>query len=408
MRKGNKSKLLIAVLTLALALNAFGVAVTADEDVEPVLEFEEILSDEETAEEIEFVEIDELNEADEIAEEELAEEIDEDIVSLAETEDDSVRLMAESDGQTVSPGTIFVYNNTVYRVKETATNIVSGGGGFDTAPTILESSTSTRTDNFINSYASYNSSEGHSSPGCLEWSSGVTIWRHYFESGKLYIYSMWYKFTGTADLNDNQRHLAGAKDVATGEQHYNLLTNDGTETWQQDWCVFEGDSSEEKFLYAELTGSGTIYIDDFYIYEVEEYDFLDVKSHQLERQSDMQVFDVPSSGIPSSGEYYHVINYETFKDYTVTGVVALMKDGKLVKIYAASTITNSSKGKVDENGSLIPAAGTVDIWFEVPELEEGESLSQYSYMAYIVSEGNPFGILDLPGDDNPVTVVGVK
>lgn len=396
--------MLVMLLTLLLAFNAFGFAYAADGGVELALEFEDVLSDDEIAQ---------TEESAPKAEDEIVyEEIEEDVSAVVEpAEAEDAELLDAAAGQNVAPGTIFVYNNTIYKIKDDAVNIVdqAGDGSFTTAPSIYkDDDTSTRTDHFINTSqtASYDATEGHNAPGSLKWSSGVLIWRHTFETGKLYIYSMWYKFTGTADLDDSQRHLAGANDVAGGT-HSNPLTNDGTETWQQDWCVFEGNAGEDKFLYAQLSGSGEIYIDDFYIYEVEKYDAFQITSNQLERQSDLSVVSVPASGFSASGEYYHVVNYENLNvtDYTVTGVVALMKDDKLVKIFASSTRTN--RGKVSVDGSITPAIGTVDIWFEIPELEDGEDISQYSYMAYIVTEGNPFGILGSVSDENPVIVKGV-
>lgn len=411
MRKGNKSKLLIAVLAFALALNAFCFAGMASEGFEVVLDFEEVPGDNEIAAAEELVPMEEeVFAVEEIpAEEETpAEEEEAVVMASAASENGGISLEADSTGQDISPESIFVYNGSLYKVTGKV-NIVSAGGGFDTKPSILPSGTSSDTkDSFINSVdgaVEYDSTEGHTDPGCLKWSNGVLIWRHAFETGKLYVYSVWYKFTGTADLYDSQRQLAGANDVAGGT-HYNTLTNDGTETWQQDWCVFKGDSSEYKFLYAQLTGSGTIYIDDFYIYEVEEYtESLSVDSHFLERQSDMQIFDVPSEGIPSAGEYYHVINYTNVNvvEYPVTGVVALMKDGKLVKIFASSTRT--VRGRLDGT-TIKPASGTIDIWFEIPELGEGEDISQYSYIAYVVNEGNPFGILGSPSEKNAAVVYG--
>ncbi len=383
MRKGNKSKVLILVLALALDLNTFGFAF-AESEIEAELLFEEVLSAEET----------------QAAEEEA-------VITLSE---DEVELQAADDYMEIAPDRILYYADRLFKVKSDAVNEVAGGGdfeNFDANLYMVQSDDSNLTDQFMrrgtSTTAGKDATGGIDGSACIYVSSGILGWRHQFETGKLYAMTISMKMDSGVNLYDGQRHLAATKDLAT-ESNHSLTARENTATtgqWEQDWFVFEA-VDDIRMLYLQLEGSGTIYIDNFYIYEVEEYtETISVDSHELE-DSVGNVIKVPANKIPSTGVFWHSMKYTNLnvEEYPVTGVVALMKDNKLERIFSPNTRT--VRGAL-VNGSILEARGSVDVKFEIPE---GEDVSRYSYMAYMVYEGNPFAIVGAPGAYNPVTVSG--
>ncbi len=366
----NKTKLVIAILAAALALNSFAIVPYAEEDLEMVLDFKDA--------------------PDQLA---VSEELGD--VGLEATEDEV--------GQTVAPGKYISYNGRVFKVSENAVSFVTDGT-FDTDPGITDDSNSSRTEsfNFSSSSPTYVTTEGHDALGSVRIDPGnILIWRRSFESNKLYVYSAWFKLTGDAVFDDNQRHLAGAIDIATGSSHNNELGRTVTKTggWQQDMCVFNGaGTGEDRLAYLTNVGSNDpIYIDDFVIYEVEEVEAIEVTGHSME-DDDWNEYDE----IPAPGEYSHIIRYENNFTSVVAlrGVVALFKDGKLVKIYTKDV--NSRVGALAD-GNLSPGRGTVEIRFTVPE---GEDVSAYSYVAYLCSPSNPFYIYGKASSTNAAVVYG--
>lgn len=402
MRKGNKSKALIAVLALALALNGFTAAFAAGPVLETALEFEPAVDESEI----------------------LAPEIDEPEIDFPEEEpvaelsaDGAVSVLAAGDeeGVSIQPGTLFQYGDRYFRVSNSADNIFNGGGsngGFDSKPVI--NGESSNKDVLYSNTAVWNSTEGHDAPGCLAWTTGQVIWRHDFEATKYYVMSAWYKFEGNINLNDGQRHLAGANDVETDSVHSNEIGRNRTATggWQQEFFVFNGiKQSNGQFMYLQVVDNGgTLYLDDVVIYEVEEIKAqLTINGHTLESESGDSYNVASGATIPAPGTYYHLIRYENElpNEYLLTGVVVLYKDDKLEKIFTVNTKTG--RGTFSDTG-MVAASGTVDIMFEIPE---GEDISHYRYTAFLTERDNPFAVLGTPrttasGSNavNPVFVYG--
>lgn len=393
MRKGNKSKALIAVLALALALNVFGTALAEAPELESVLEFEPAVDmGEPTAPEAETPEA----------------AVEEEVTALA---------AGDEEGTTVQPGSLFQYGDRYFRVKSGAANLFNGGGengGFDTSVSPVEEGSGK--DTLYSNTAAWTSAEGHNAAGCLAWNAGQVIWRHDFDPTKLYVMSAWYKFDGAINLNDGQRHLAGANDLSTDGTHYNEIGRNRPATggWQQDFFVFKGISqSNGQFMYLQVVDNGgTLYMDDVIIYEVEELEAqLSITGHTLEAE-DGTTYDVGAGAeIPAAGKYFHLIRYENElpNEYLLTGVLLLYKGNKLEKIFTVNTKTG--RGTFSDTG-MVAASGTVDIMFEIPE---GEDVSQYGYSAFLVDRGKPFSVLGVPretaaGDAavNPINVYGAS
>ncbi|MGN1097633.1 MAG: hypothetical protein ACI4SS_01910 [Clostridia bacterium] len=400
MRRGNRTKRIVALLTVALALNAFAFAPAAqqeelvNEELELVQNFTEIPN--ETAEEISEPDAEEPQEI------EAAEDADE--VFALEVGDVSLQA-ADDVGQTVLPGKVIKYGGKMYEVK--GSNYVSRGGAdgtFEVNPGDGLLGTE-RTDNIImDGSISYNwtTDEAHSGERSLAiWGAGGHfIWRHAFSSDKLYVYSMWFKFDDGANLSNGDRHIAGAIDVETGSMHYNELgrVTDITGGWQQDLCVFRG-SNDDKFVYYTPANDSRIYIDDFVVYEVEEITPFEITSYRLE-DYDWNVYDE----IPGPGEYYHYINYVSSVDEErdVTLVFAMFKDGKLESITTESVRIEAA---TLANGVLTKRRNSVMHKFVIPE---GRDVSNLSYMAYLVENNDPFEIMGDVSDNNPAVVAGAK
>lgn len=403
MRKGNKSKALIAVLALALALNVFAVAYAAGPDLEAALEFEPAVDESEIlAPEIDEPEIDATEE--------------EPVAELADAQGEVTVLAAgDEEGTTIQPGMVFQYGERYFRIDAGATNIFNGGGangGFDTAPSISEEAKSKRV--LYSNTATWNTTEGHNAPGCLAWSAGQVIWRNDFETNKYYVMSAWYKFEGNINLENGQRHLAGAHDIGTDNVHTNEIGHNRERTggWQQEFFVFSGVWQDNgQFMYLQVVDNGgTLYMDDVVIYEVEEIKAqLTISGHTLENESGDSYNVASGTTIPAPGTYYHLIRYENElpNEYLLTGVVLLYKDDKLEKIFTVNTKTG--RGTFSDLG-MVAASGTVDIMFEIPE---GEDISAYRYTAFLTERDNPFAVLGGPrltaGNNmaiNPVFVYG--
>lgn len=400
MRKGNKSKVLMVVLALALALSTLSIAY-ADGGLVDMAEFEEVLN--------EAVAVPDV---DEPAQEPVIEEPADEVVELAAL-DGEVELEAavDEDGITLTPGRIFVYNDRLFKVLDNAENIVKNGD-FNNKVDILASGDTNIADTFLipgessTSDLAWADGVGRNGSGALVYTYGTFCWRHKFSSTKTYAMSIWYKLEGsTINFYGGQRGIAGAIDATTGLVHTNEIgaSRPITGGWQQDFVVFHGDDAIIRFLYAQIEGSGTVYVDDFYIYEVEEYaESIGIDSHYLENSADNSIVEVPNISIEQPGKYYHIINYTNYNiiEYPVTGVVAVMKDGALYKLF--STNTRTVRGYLID-GTVEEASGSIDIPFEI-KLQPGEDISQYSYIAYMVNEGNPFSIIGKPQDNNAVVV----
>ncbi|MCH5186774.1 MAG: S-layer homology domain-containing protein [Oscillospiraceae bacterium] len=385
MRKGNKSKALIAVLALALALNMFPAAFAAGPVLETELEFEPAVDESEIlAPEIGEPEID-------LPEEEAVAELSADGVA-------SVMAVGDEEGVSIQPGMLFQYGDRYFRVNNSATNIFNGGGangGFDSKAVI--NGESSNQDVLYSNTAVWDATEGHDAPGCLAWSTGQVIWRHTFDTNKYYVMSAWYKFEGNINLNDGQRHLAGANDVETDSVHSNEIGRNRSITggWQQEFFVFNGiRQSNGQFMYVQVVDNGgTLYLDDVVIYEVEEIKAqLTINGHTLESESGDSYNVAAGETIPAPGTYYHLIRYENElpNEYLLTGVVVLNKDDKLEKIFTVNTKTG--RGTFSDTG-MVAASGTVDIMFEIPE---DEDVSHYSYTAFLTDRDKPFAILGTP------------
>lgn len=375
MRKGNKAKALIAVLALALALNAFGFAYASEV---PQLEAEYVFED--------------LPEIEPVTDIETPQE--EDAAVVLNAGDEVIPFAAVDDGVNVVPGAVIKYGERYFRVSG-ETNLVNGGGAFDAAPSNMRpnDTTSGVQDTFMGGVVNHVGNEGHQAPGCL-MTTDLLVWRHRFDSDKMYVLSSWIKLDGGATLNDGQRAVAGTTDVVYGGNH-SVTAVGGTTEWQQDFCIFTG-NGVERFYYLQLNGIGTLYFDDFYVYEVEEIEAeLNLNSHKLEYVSDGETKAVSvdnGSPIPGTGTFYHVITYgnELPEEYLLTGVLALFKNDTLVKIYTVNTKTG--QGQFTDSGP-VPAVGTVDIGFEIPE---GDDPADYGYIALVLNRGSLFDALGRP------------
>lgn len=406
MRRGNKTKWLVALLTAALALNAFALAPIAGMD-EAALDEAELVWD------FDLVPNENLPAEEEIPEEAplLEENLSAEALSVDEAE---VQAAADEEGQIILPGKVFEYNGKMYKIDENATNIMSGGGSpsFDDSANFASSG---EEDVLIcGSGWQHNPTEGHviddpdnpGTPGCVQFSSGALwIWRHTFDPGKLYVMSMWYKFDNGANLDDGNRIVRAALDVDTGSDHYVNIGKDSDPTggWQQDLCVFNGASGERRCIYLIASGTGNVYWDDLYIFECSPIESMEITGHDLE---DDDTFDAGFTEIPYPGRFNHYIYYtsNTTQESFATGVMALFKDGKLEKINT-TTVRIGAATYNRARGTLRPYSGYAWLNFEIPE---GEDVSRYSYMAYLVDEGKPFSVMGEASEINPARVNGAQ
>ena len=358
----NRTKLIVALLAMALTLNVAAFAQVPGDGVEMEFDFVEAPNDLTQDIDIEFG-------------------ADTDI-DLAEIE---AALMAASvEGQTIAPGKVVTHNGKTYRIKDTE-NVAASMAGFDNAP---EVATSGETNTLIVQDGSwnYNTSDGHDALGCLEISGGTFIWRHNFESNKLYVYSAWWKVQGGFNFQDDQRQLEGAYDPDTGASHYNEIGRDVeiTHDWQQDMAVFKGNSAERRFLYVPVSG-GSVLLDDVYIYEVELIPSFEINNCAIENPSDWtETTYIPEAGV----QYNHVISYtvNVTEPIKFNGIVAIFKDGKLVEI-VQKQVNSRTATLID--GELDSRVGTVSVPFMIPA---GEDVSRYSCVAYLSDPTNPFNV----------------
>ena len=365
MRNGTRTKLIVAVLAAVLVLNVAAFAQDLGDGVD--VEFDFVEAPNELTEDVSV----DIGVTDDQFYDEGIASIEADLMAAAE------------EGQIVAPGKVVTHNGKAYRIKEAATNVAAGMGGFDNRP---EVATSGETDKLIMDAWNYVTTDGHDAPGCMELVSGTFIWRHYFEQDKLYVYSAWWKVQGNFNFQDDQRQLEGAYDPDTGSSHVNEIgrNREITYGWQQDMAVFRGNSAERRFLYVPVSG-GTVLLDDVYIYEVEAIDTLTINGYAIEDASTYEEYtDIPAAGV----DYNAVISYtiNVTEPLTFNGIVAVFKDGKLESI-AQRQISSRTATLID--GELSSAVGTVSIRFSIPE---GEDVSKYSCIAYISDPNDPFNI----------------
>ncbi len=384
MRNCKKTRLLVALLVVALTFNVASLAFA--EGVEVNFELVEVPNGLEAADEgldgFEFA-------ADQPA------------------DMGTVETLAAEQGMMIEPGKYFTYNGKPYKVLDNATNVAStiGGanGGFDTRPSVTISDQGADVLLSVNSDGwDYNTSDGHNSPGCYEFKNGRTIWRHTFEN-KMYVMSSWWKFTGNDGIADDYRHVAGAVDVDTGSQHTIEFGRnvDITHDWQQDLCVFNGNPADNKFFYIVHTGGGTVYIDDLVIYEVEPIDPFSIDGYVIEDPND---WNANLTNIPSTGKFNHIITYTTNMTGPIVfnGVVVVFKDNKLYRIYQKEV---NSRTATLINGDLTSETGAVSIEFEVPE---GEDVSRFSYVSYLSDASNPFYVYGQASGSYAQTIYGAQ
>lgn len=385
MRKGNKLKAITFALALSMVLNGSVFAVNAwDGDLDVVYDAEELVN--ETL-------LEEVPDAD----------VTEDAVSLLEADALAEVMAVDEDGQDVVPGNIITYDGRLFKIPEGARNLVTNGD-FEVQPSIT---TSGDTDVMIlngGATGTWTESAAHSgSHGLRITGTGTWIYRHEQTKGKIYVYSCWYKLEGNANFDDGYRHIAGTvANFDGGDVYYNEIGRGvpATGGWQQLLVVYRcGDGTRFSNYTGMIGGTGAICMDDMVLYEIEEVEeTITVDGGSM---MNLDTFEEFTEDFPASGDYVYIINYtnETPFAYNLTGVVAIMKNNQLVRIYTLDQ--RSVVGSVS-NGNLRPRSDSIQMEIQIPEGD----VSQYSCMAYIVERGKPFAMFGLPGAGNPVIING--
>ncbi len=391
MRKGNKSKVLMIVLALSLALNAFALAAAADDPgFEVLFDFEELPDVDETA----------------IEEVQLDEDINPISVDALEADDEVTVLADDEEGQNVVPGNIITYNGKMYKIPNEAPNLITNGT-FENQPTIITGYSSNTDVMILDGNGSYSWSESAAHTGTrglrITGDGANWIYRHEQNKGKLYVYSCWVKLEGNANFDNGYRHIAGTQaSFDQGGSYYIEIGRDIPITggWQQIFVVYRCGDTTKFSNFFKLVGSGAINVDDMVLYEIEEVD--ETITVDGGYAVNMETFDIYEDEIPEGGDYYFVISYsnKTPYRYNVTGVVAVMKDDKLEKIYTYDQI--SSAGSL-VGGALQPKAGEIFLEVSVPK---DADMSRYSFVSYVTEQGNPFGMFGIPSDSNPFVING--
>lgn len=379
------------VLALSLALNAFAMAAIADD---PGFE-------------VQFDDFEELPDNDETAIEEV--QIDEDFNPFAadvlEAEDEVTVLADDEEGQNVVPGNIITYDGKMYKIPDGASNLIVNGN-FESQPAITTTySDSTNVMILTGAEYSWTAGSAHTGNYGLRIANEGANWIYRYEQtmGKTYVYSCWVKFDGDANFDNSYRHIAGTQaNFDSGGNYYIEIGRDIEITggWQQIFVVYQCGDTTRFSNYFKLTGSGALNIDDMVLYEVEEVD--ETITVEGGYAVNMDTFDIYEDEIPEGGDYYFVISYanKTPYRYNITGVVAVMKDDKLEKIYTYDQI--SSAGSL-VGGTLEPKAGEIYLEISVPS---DADMSRYSFISYVTEQGNPFGLFGIPSDSNPFVMNG--
>lgn len=376
MRNGTRTKLFVLLLAASLAFNAAAFAQEADDGMGMDFDFVEAPN--------------ELTE-------DVSVDLGTDFVDEAVLQADAEAELMAAEGQKIAPGRVIEYNGQTYRIEAAAENLIPpvGDGSFSAMPNPISQDSNRenspdRVTFICTGGYSLNTSDGHDAPGCFEYNSGILIWRcgaSTFAADKFYVYSAWFKFTGDANLNDDQRHIAGTNDVANNSSHHNEIGHNIEKTgdWQQDMCVFHG-NGDNKFLYLEYSGGeGSIRVDDMVIYEVTPIPSLEINGYTVEDPDTWEEF----AEIPEPGSYNQIINYtvNVTQPLNFNGVLALFKDGQLVKIIQRQV---DSRTAILYDGQLTSANGSVSIPFDIPA---GEDVSRYSCLAYLCDYSDPFNIM---------------
>ncbi len=387
MRNGARTKLFVLLLAVSLVFNAAAFAQEADDGMGMDFDFVEA-----------------PNELDEDVTVDLGMDFVDDVVLQEEAE---AELMA-AEGQKIAPGRVIEYNGLTYRIEANATNFVTaiGDGSFSAMPNPFSQDSGAADRTFIaTAGGSINPNDGHDGLGCFEYDSGTLIWRcgaNTFTSDKYYVYSAWFKFTGDANLDNGQRHIAGTSDVINDSPHVNEIGRDIEKTgdWQQDMCVFRGAGSENRFLYLPYVGGkGSIRMDDFVIYEVTPIPAIVIDDNTVENPVTWEEYDeIPDVGVP----YNQIINYTVniTNPMVFNGVVAIFKDGKLWDIVQRQV---DSRTAILYDGELTPAKGSVSVPFEI---DEGEDVSRFSCLAYLCDPKDPFNIYGNASESYAVLISG--
>lgn len=333
------------------------------------------------------------------AQEEEAADADAAELQSSDEEEGVAEIFVDDQGTDIELGTMFTYNDVLYKVNEENNPNIINNGNFESDSYLSSTDTGTETWIYLSGSAARTPDSARSGEAGLSVSGGTTlIYRVYLDSAKTYVYSAWYKLPEASDCNfdDSYRHIVCGGGINIG---YNEIGRSISKTggWQQVLIVFTPTGDVRFSNYLRYNGSQDLFVDDVAIYEVTEID---------------EVVTVLSSPEPS---YYDDTNEEFYPEEgyfeqrgSITHTTRLLNSGDSDEsvIAIVAVFRNDQLAQLYSTGNTVIRAGVrrdLEITFEIPQ--DGD-IEEYRYEVFFINNLTSMQIIGSPSALNPMVVVG--